>query len=75
MKPFNHLDYNLLMPVDVNAQLHGLHDCHGHLLGKNVRHNVDAVSLGLAGRGGGQEDLKQQSPTVMSNRTIFPCFL
>ena len=47
------------MPVDIDAQLHGLHDGHGHLLGQHVRHDVDAVRLGLAGGGGRQQDLEE----------------
>jgi hypothetical protein len=36
-----------LMSVDVNAQLHGLHDRHRHLFWQNVRHDVDAVHFRL----------------------------
>ena len=42
------------MSVDIDAQLHGLHDSHGHLLGEHIGHDVDTVCLGLA-RGGSCE--------------------
>ena len=53
------LDDDLLVSVHVYPELHGLHDGHGHLLGQDVRHDVDGVCLGLGGGGGRQEDLEK----------------
>ena len=47
------------MFVDINPQLHTLHHSHRHLLRQHVRHDVDAVRLGLAGGGGRQQDLEE----------------
>merc|ERR1719186_1349990 len=53
------LDNDLLVSVDINAKLHGLHDSHRHLLRQHVGHDVNAVGLRLTGGGSCQEDLEE----------------
>ena len=44
---FPTLNLSDLVPIDVNAEFHRLHDSHRHLLRQDVSHDVDTVCLGL----------------------------